>query len=120
MPPTRETLKKLFFALNLQVTPVKTIDCLLYIRGPKLENSDPEEFDFEKLIQWFMMNIRNLKHINLKEVDRDWVEENIVQADYNSLSLPLPPQRPDPEDYLKKGSGNGGFSLNRVLHASDG
>ena len=56
-----------------------------------MEQSDPEEFDFEKLIQWFMLNIRNLRHINFKEVDKDWVEENMVQADYNSLSLPLPP-----------------------------
>lgn len=120
MPPNRESLLKLFLALNLQVTPIKCIDCLLFIRGPKLENSDPEEYEPEKLVTWFMLNIRNLKHINLKEVDKDWVEENIVQADYNSLSLPLPPQRPDPEDFLKKGTGNGGFTLNRVLQASDG
>ena len=78
MPPNRETMLKLFLALNLTVTPVKCIDCLLFIIGPKLENSDPEEYDPEKLITWFMLNIRNLKHINLKEVDKDWVDENIV------------------------------------------
>ena len=115
MPPSREGLTKLFVACNLNVNPVKCIDCLLFCRGPKLENSDPEEFDFEKLIAWFIINIRHLKHITLKEVDKDWVEENIMQSDYNSLSLPLPPQRPDPEEFLRKGTGTGGFPLNKIL-----
>ena len=120
MPPNREGMLKLFLALNLQVTPVKCIDCLLFIRGPKLENSDPEEYDSEKLITWFMLNIRNLKHINLKEVDPDWVDDYIRQMNQNSQSIPLPLQRPDPEEFLKKYTGNGGNTVSRVLQLSDG
>lgn len=58
------------------VQPVKCIDCILYCRGPKLENSNPEDFDFYKIVQWFGINLRNLKHIDLKDVDPEWVEEN--------------------------------------------
>jgi len=49
MPPTRESLNKLFEALNLNLPSVRCIDCILFCRGIKMENSNPDEFDIEKL-----------------------------------------------------------------------
>jgi hypothetical protein len=76
MPPTRSALLKLFEAMNLHIPTVRAIDCLLHCRGIRLEKSDPEDFDVNKLYQWFCRNLRTLKHISLDTVDPDWVEEN--------------------------------------------
>lgn len=64
MPPTRQTLKKLFESLNLALPETRAIDCLVYCRGQKLEKSDPEEFNIEKFYDWVKLNLRTLRHIN--------------------------------------------------------
>ena len=97
MPPSRKGMTKLFKMCNLLVQPVKCIDCILFCRGPKLENSDPEEFDFDKLVQWFVLNIRNLRHISYKDIDPDWLEENMPGNDYNGVGYMNTPYKPDPE-----------------------
>lgn len=69
MPPTRDGLARLFEAINLYATTVTCIDCLLFCRGHKLEKSNPEDFNIDKLIQWFTLNIRTLKHISYEGID---------------------------------------------------
>lgn len=79
LPPTKESLAKLFTNLNLLVSPVKLIDCLVFIKtaANKPENpvkkKDPntgktleEEWSYDptKLITWFHLNIRTFKHID--------------------------------------------------------
>ena len=75
MPPGRVCLTKLFDSINLSVPTVSIIDCILYCRGPKMENSDPEEFEMDKLVQWFILNIRTFKHQRSEGVDPYWLEE---------------------------------------------
>lgn len=50
MPPTREGFAQLCKGMNLKISPIKILDALLFIRGPQMENSDPEEFDFDKVV----------------------------------------------------------------------
>ena len=76
MPPTREGLKKLFKALNLDVPPVKRIDCLVYCRGKRMEYSNPDDFNIQRLMKWFLMNIRTFKHISNKDIDPEWLEDS--------------------------------------------
>ena len=83
MPPTKATLSRLFDILNLEVSPIKIIDCMLFIRGKKMENSDPSEFDIKKLYQWFNINLRTLKHKDYEKVDPEWIngtQKNSVLA----------------------------------------
>lgn len=75
MPPTKKNLALLFKALNLDVAHVKQYDCLIYCRGKKMEQAPPEDFQFSKLLEWFLMNIRTLNHINRDNVDPDWRDE---------------------------------------------
>lgn len=44
MPPTRQTLQKLFESLNLILPAVRAIECILFCRGLKMEKSEPLEF----------------------------------------------------------------------------
>ena len=73
MPPTKLSLKKLFVLMNLDVSPVKLLDCLVFCRGKKMEASlEPEDYDSSKLVQWFVMNIRTFKHLDYKKIDSEW------------------------------------------------
>jgi hypothetical protein len=43
-----------------------------------MDNADPAEYSINKLVKWFVMNVRTLNHISLKKegvVDPDWLEE---------------------------------------------
>lgn len=97
VPPTKESLGKLFVALNLMVSPVKVIDCLVFCKSaakrPKhVKKKDPktgaeieDEWVYEttKLIQWFHLNVRTFKHLDESKVDKTWMEdvtENVSQA----------------------------------------
>ena len=74
MPPTKVSLKKLFELLNLDVSPVKLLDCMLMCRGKKMEASiEPDDYDCTKLVNWFVLNIRTIKHKDAKRVDNNWV-----------------------------------------------
>lgn len=73
-PPTRHSLKLLFEALNLFVAPTKLIDALIYSRGPKMEEEPAENFDLDKLVQWFLLNLKTLKHIDYKYADPEWMQ----------------------------------------------
>ena len=75
MPPTREGFAQLCKGMNLKITPTKILDALLFIRGPSMENSDPEEFDFDKVIAWFMLNIKTMRHLDLSKADPVWLKK---------------------------------------------
>lgn len=75
-PPTRQSLKLLCKALNIQVSENKILDAMICCRGPKLENEPEENFDEDKLVLWFQINLKMLKHINYEEADPDWIAQN--------------------------------------------
>ena len=75
MPPTREGFAQLCKMMNLKISPTKILDALLFIRGPQMEDSNPDEFDFDKVVQWFLINIKTMKHLDLSKVDPDWIQE---------------------------------------------
>jgi hypothetical protein len=53
MPPTKISVKKLFHGLNLEISPSKIIECILYCRGKKMEYSieaSEEKYDITKLV----------------------------------------------------------------------
>ena len=81
MPPTRDGLRRLFEAMNLDVSPVKCLDCMVYCRGKKMENSNPDDFDMKRLVQWFMLNLRTFKHADEAAADRDWREDAKLRGD---------------------------------------
>lgn len=115
MPPTRQTVQKLFEALNLYLPAVRAIECILHCRGLKLEKSDPSEFQIEKLYEWFHLNIRTLQHISLENVDPNWVEENQHIVESSKEQIPLPPLKYAPNYYLRKGEGNYASRNNKII-----
>ena len=68
MPPTRESLNRLFEKLNLYVPSFKVLDCLVHCRGKKMEEAPPEEFQMKRLVHWFELNLRALKHLDERKV----------------------------------------------------
>ena len=64
MQPTKKGLDKLFQKLNLYVPTLKIVDCLVYCRGKAMEDAPPEDFEMEKLVGWFELNLRTLKHLD--------------------------------------------------------
>jgi len=120
MPPTRQNLALLFKGLNLNVPTVRIIECLLFSRGLKMENADPEEFDIEQLYKWVDLNIKSMPHLTNKGVNPDWLEARKSTAGHHRTNtLPLPPLKPDPQFFLRKGMGNGAAMTNRILLMSN-
>jgi hypothetical protein len=72
-PPTRWSLNLLFRAINLKVSPTRLIDALIYSRGPKMDEEPAENFNMDKLIQWFLLNLKTIKHIDYKLADPEWL-----------------------------------------------
>ena len=64
MPPTKRSLTLLFRKLNLYVPSMKIVDCMVFCRGKEMEDADPDDFDINKLVQWFELNVRALHHID--------------------------------------------------------
>lgn len=48
--------------MNLKITPTKAIDAIIYCRGKDMENGADEDFDIQKLVQWFLMNMKVMQH----------------------------------------------------------
>lgn len=114
MPPTRAMIRKLFESLNLILQESRVIDCLLFCRGPKMEKSDPEDFKIEKFNQWFQINIRTFAHKSSKNVDAGWLYEQEQIKEMSSQALPMPPLRPDPQNFQKRNQGNYAI-VNKVI-----
>ena len=76
MPPTKKGLNRLFQKLNLYVPTLKIVDCLVYCRGKAMEDGNPDDFEMEKLVSWFELNLRTLKHLSNKGVaDKQWISD---------------------------------------------
>mmetsp|Transcript_2782 Transcript_2782/g.4363 ORF Transcript_2782/g.4363 Transcript_2782/m.4363 type:complete len:116 (-) Transcript_2782:180-527(-) len=103
LPPTKQTLVKLFDLLNLDVSPVKVIDCLVYCRGKKMDEADPEEFQMNSLYEWFMINLRTLKHLSLDRVDKEWIYETKKNNYFISKEQNRPLWQPHPKAYIRGG-----------------
>lgn len=82
-PPTRKSMNLLFRALNLSVAPTKMLDCLIYCRGPKMEDEPPENFDIDKLVDWFILNLKTLKHIDYNLANPDWLANSPTAVTLN-------------------------------------
>ena len=37
---------------------------MVFCRGKEMEDADPDDFDINKLVQWFELNVRALHHID--------------------------------------------------------
>ena len=55
--------------MNIHLSYLMATDAILYCRGKELENSN--EFDMDKLIQWFLMNIKTLRQIKYNDISDD-------------------------------------------------
>ena len=73
-----------------------------------MENSSPNDFEFQWLIDWFIINIRTFKHIKLNDesVEQDWIEE--YKKQWEKRNKTLVPFKNDPRNFVRKGTGNGG------------
>lgn len=49
---TRNGFKTLCKALNIRCTELLSFEAMICCRGPKMDESDPDEFNFEKLVQF--------------------------------------------------------------------
>ena len=115
MPPTREGLKKLFIELNLDISPVKVLDCLISVRGKRMEQSNPDDFNMDKLLTWVMKNIRTFYHLDYSTVDPEWLEDFEHNQELARKSIPAPAWKPHPQAYIRRGTGNGGTHINHIL-----
>jgi len=68
MPPTKDSLNRLFKALNLAVPTVRVVDCLVFCRGKKMEEAPLDDFDMKKLVAWFELNLRTFHHLDERRV----------------------------------------------------
>lgn len=55
MPVTKESFMKICKGLNMHCTEVLAYEGLIYCRGKQMENSPPEDFDFDRMIQFLNM-----------------------------------------------------------------
>lgn len=130
VPPTKDSLAKLFVAINLAVSPVRIIDCLVFIKPaskkPKTlkKRKDPKTgveieeewiYDTTKLIQWFHLNVRTFKHLDESKADKTWMEgihENTAQA---QTKLVASSWLPHPKAYMRGRTGTGGTHVSRII-----
>ena len=52
MPITRSGFKQLCKLLNIHCTEILSFEAVIYCRGPKMDDSPPETFNMEKLIEF--------------------------------------------------------------------
>ena len=58
----------------------------------------------EKVIQWFLLNMKTLRHDDLRKADPNWLNSQRDKVEKRSRDLrDLSPKRPDPRIFLKKG-----------------
>ena len=119
MPPTKLSLKKLFVLMNLDVSPVKLLDCLVFCRGKKMEASlEPEDYDSSKLVQWFVMNIRTFKHLDYKKIDSEWAQDYQRNQLLAAEAMTNASWKPHPKAYMRGRSGTGGTHINRIIKSN--
>ena len=81
MPPTRESIQLLCKAMNLKITPTKSIDAVLYCRGPKMEEAPPANFQMIDLVKWFLINLKTMHHDDIKKADVNWVKKTKMRKE---------------------------------------
>lgn len=104
-PPTRESFKLLCKALNLEISESQILEAIVCCRGPKLEQEPEEKFSIDKLTQWFVNNLKLLKHLDYDNADPDWLQENGHISRNNVLRFKTPLNRPhisNPHGFLRK------------------
>ena len=47
---------------------MKIVDCMVFCRGKLMEDAPPEEFEMSKLMEWFELNLRSLRHIKTENI----------------------------------------------------
>ena len=114
--PTRDSLSKVFKHLNLDVKPVRVLECLIAVRGPEMEQASEASFSMDKLVSWIWKHIRSFKHLDDKKADSSWVKANETATGFCTQSLPPAPWKPEPTAYMRKGTGSGGGYINRLLY----
>ena len=116
LPPTKKSLNNLFKHLNLKVPPVTVLECLITTRGPKMEEEEREKFRLEKLMDWLWRTLPTLKHRDEKVVDKNWLRNKRASKSMQGSNLPLGPWKPNPQSFMRKGTGSGGGYINKLLY----
>ena len=80
IPITRDGMVTLCNSMNLKIKPTKAIDAVIYCRGPKMEQSPEEDFNIEKLVHWFQMNMKTMQHADPSKADQNWVIKQHYKA----------------------------------------
>ena len=135
VPPTKESLNKLFMVLNLNVSPVKVIDCLVFCKSaakkPKSlkKKKDPKTgveveeewvYDTTKLIQWFHLNVRTFKHLDETKVDKNWMNDVTENASQAHQTMVAASWLPHPKAFMRGRTGTGGTHVNRIIKSKSG
>ena len=60
MPISKEGFMRLCKALNMHCTEVLAYEGMLYCRGKQMENGPPEDFDFDKMINFLHMKSKQV------------------------------------------------------------
>ena len=82
-----------------------------------MEMDPPENFHMDKLVNWFEMNLRAIRHIDDKKViDKEWLSakrKKTREIARKSVSPIL--ELPNPRGFVRGGKGSGGHHINRIL-----
>ena len=87
-----------------------------------MDEATQEEFQMDKLVQWFVLNIRTLSHIKVTKdsiTDQEWLEEKERATHLTTLSALPRPWKPHPKAYIRRGTGTGGVHYNKILRSRD-
>jgi len=95
------------------------LEAIYFIRGPKLEEENPDHFKFDKLVAWFTLNIQTLRHLDMKKADQDWLRRKTRREMISSLSLPKPTKKPDPKKFLRRTIRDRYLGANGIEHNYD-
>ena len=132
MPPTKEGLRKLCEILNLAVSPVKIIDCMIFCKSAAKKPAGRKDlatglmieadwvYDTTKLVQWFQINIRTFRHLDESRIDKHWreeVEENVSAA---HRTMRATAWKPHPQAYMRGRTGTGGTHINKIVKSRNG
>lgn len=86
MPVTKETFMKICKGLNMHCTEILAYEGLIYCRGKNMENSAPEEFDFERMVQFLNMKSKVVAPASNPRIALTTKNNNSYRNNYFSLN----------------------------------
>jgi hypothetical protein len=97
-PITRTGFKSLCKALNIHCTEIMSFEAVIHCRGAKMEEADPEDFDFDKLVSYLDYKSKiqppaDNPRVNVKK------QRNLMGAYSTGPASHLPALRPNSKNY---------------------